>query len=430
MQVILLTANPLCNNPRVIKEATALAQAGFQVTVLGAWLDAGLKHRDQILLQTLPFNYTPVVDWTLDGVTVKLQRLLARVRNKVGALTFQATGIGNAWQFGYAHGALLRAARAMHADLYIAHSEAGMLVGSKLLKDGCRVGLDMEDWFSQDLSPSARRQRPVKMLCQLEEHLLKNGHHSTCPSKAMSAALAIAFDVTPPRVVYNAFPLADRSGITLEPHDRRNHQLASVHWYSQTIGPARGLEDLFAALPHLRTPIELHLRGKPVQGFDEWLAEQVPPAWRDHVHVHDTVANDVLLARIAEHDIGFAGEMTFCKSRDLTVTNKILHYLLAGLAVVASDTAGQREVADLANAATAAEGVAPVVLYPSGDFLALAAQLNQLIESKDRLHRAKEAALAAAKQVFCWEYQVPVLLKSVQAALAADLRTTPNAPKA
>lgn len=430
LAIVLLTANPLCNNPRVIKEATALAQAGYRVSVLGAWLDAGLKQRDQALLQTQSFNYTAVVDWTLDSFMVRLDRQLARVRNKLGALLYQATGIGNAWQFGNTSGALLRAARNARADLYIAHSEAGMLVGSKLLKDGYRVGLDLEDWFSEDLSTEARRLRPNKLLHQLEADLLKNGHHSTCPSVAMRDAFALEFDVAPPAVVYNAFPFADRLGITLVPHDRRNLQLVSVHWYSQTIGASRGLEDLFAALPYLLSPIELHLRGKPVKGFDQWLAGQLPPAWRGQVFVHETVPNDLLLARIAEHDIGFAGEMNFCKSRDLTVTNKILHYLLGGLAVVASDTAGQREVADLANAATAVDGIAPVVLYPSGDFLALAAQLNQFIVSKDRLHRAKEAALAAAKQVFCWENQVPVLLRSVQAALASDISTTPKALEA
>jgi len=428
--VILLTANPLCNNPRVNKEAAALAQAGYQVTVLGAWLDIGLKQRDQALLQALPFIFKPVIDWTLDNFITRLQRQFARARNKLGALFYRATGIGNAWQFGYAYYALLRAARATHADLYIAHSEAGMLVANKLLNEGYRVGLDMEDWFSEDLTPDARRQRPIKVLRQLEANLLKNGHHSTCPSQAMSAVLAMEFDVSAPLVVYNAFPYADRLVITSTPHDRRNLQLVSVHWYSQTIGAGRGLEDLLAALRHLRTPIELHLRGKPVQGFDVWLAAQMPPAWLGQVFVHDTVVNDLLLARIAEHDIGFAGEIPYSQNKDLTVSNKILHYLLGGLAVVASDTAGQREVADLANSTAAKGEVAPVVLYPSGDVLALAAQLNWLIESKERLLKAKVAALAAAKRVFCWENQIPVLLGSVEAALAAGINKPSNALKA
>src|SRR5207244_12822049 len=98
---------------------------------------------------------------------------------------------------------------------------------------------------------------------------------------------------------------------------------------------------------------------------------QIPEGRRRRICVHPLVTNDQLLPRIAEHDIGFAGETTLCRSRDLTITNKILHYLLGGLAVVASDTSGQREVACQAPAA--------VHLYPSGDPGGLGARLNMLL---------------------------------------------------
>jgi len=35
-QITILTGSPLCHNPRVLKEGTALATAGFRVEVLGA----------------------------------------------------------------------------------------------------------------------------------------------------------------------------------------------------------------------------------------------------------------------------------------------------------------------------------------------------------------------------------------------------------
>ena len=111
-------------------------------------------------------------------------------------------------------------------------------------------------------------------------------------------------------------------------------------------------------------------------------------------------------ASIAEHDIGFAGEEKISRSRDLTITNKILHYLLAGLAVVASDTAGQREVAEAAGAA--------VSLYPCGDAAALARELNSLLASPDRLKASKAAALHAAEIHYCWEREVPSLLESIE----------------
>jgi hypothetical protein len=125
--------------------------------------------------------------------------------------------------------------------------------------------------------------------------------------------------------------------------------------------------------------------------------------------VHALVSNTELLSRITEHDIGFAGETTLIRSRDLTVTNKILHYLLAGLAVVASETAGQREVA--------VQAPGGVFLYPSGDAPALAARLNTLLGSADALMRAKSAALAAAEETFCWERQEKALMESIHRAL-------------
>jgi hypothetical protein len=48
--IVLLTGNHLCHNPRAMKEASALARAGFEVEVLGGWYNASLKARDLDLL--------------------------------------------------------------------------------------------------------------------------------------------------------------------------------------------------------------------------------------------------------------------------------------------------------------------------------------------------------------------------------------------
>jgi glycosyltransferase involved in cell wall biosynthesis len=210
--------------------------------------------------------------------------------------------------------------------------------------------------------------------------------------------------------VYNAFPWADRGVLDGCRKDRgATGRKLSIHWYSQTLGPGRGLEDLFAALAAIDADAEIHLRGRPIRDFQDWLSRSVPPSEVGRIFVHDLVPPEELLSRIAEHDVGFAGEMSFCRSRELTVTNKILHYLLAGLAVVASDTPGQREVAGQADEA--------VLLYPSGDAPALAAQFNLLLRSPHALQRAKAAALKAAQDVFCWERQKARLVDSVGRAL-------------
>ena len=103
--------------------------------------------------------------------------------------------------------------------------------------------------------------------------------------------------------------------------------------------------------------------------------------------------------------------MLFRSSRDLTVTNKILQYLLAGLAVVASDTSGQREVAARAPGA--------VRVYPSGDSRSLALAVDGLLSSRETLGRGKAAALEAARRTYCWEQNAEALTQSVRNAVTA-----------
>jgi glycosyltransferase involved in cell wall biosynthesis len=407
--IVILTGNHLCNNPRVIKEGVTLSNAGYAVTVIGAWFDQDLKAQDFELQKLLPFCFERAIDSTDDA----LLRLRLRASIKFGKIAHRFAGVESRSQLGYAYRGLLAASH-QPASLYIAHSELGMDVAANLLRRGSPVGIDLEDWYSEDLLPEARKSRPLRLLRNFEKELLTTCVHATCTSRAMSEALAREFGCPQPTVIYNAFPWSDRESIDGLFKDRTKRCVPSIHWFSQTIGHGRGLDDLLAALPLLKHEAEIHLRGKPVNGFENWLAHRVPELWRGRIMVHDLVTNAELLSRIAEHDIGFAGETTLIRNRDLTVTNKILHYLLGGLAVVASDTAGQREIAE--------QTPGGVFLYPSGDAAALAARLDALLESAGTLRQAKAAALEAAERRFCWERQEQALLESINRALGSPAR--------
>jgi glycosyltransferase involved in cell wall biosynthesis len=126
------------------------------------------------------------------------------------------------------------------------------------------------------------------------------------------------------------------------------------------------------------------------------------------VTVLPPVSNAELLSRIAEHDIGLALESAKIESRDLCVSNKIFQYLQAGLAVIATDTRGQREV--LRPCGDAA------ILLPEASPPALAETINLYSAQPALLARAKKAALLAAKN-FDWEVQKETLLKAAARAL-------------
>ncbi|MCS3703579.1 glycosyltransferase [Salinibacter ruber] len=384
-------------------EADALTSAGYDVTVLGPLFSDELRTEDEELLAD--------VNWT-HRISVDLRRTISgiwtRLRRKAGSwLTRQGWETADA--LGYGVKQTLRQARRENADLYIGHEEVGTWVVWKLEQEGARVGVDFEDWHARDLLPEDRADRPVSLLETVERDLLHRSVHATTTSKVLAKAMADTYDAPKPTVLYNAFPWADREAIDDEICDRDGTGRVSIHWVSQTIGPGRGLDTLCQALWEIETPVQVHLRGECRPDYRSRLDQMFPDEQGHTLHLHELVSPEALLSRIAEHDIGMALEQYEPDSRNLTVTNKILHYLLGGLAVVATDTAGQKEVAEQADGA--------VRLFPADAPAEMAHRLRNLLQSGHQLEKAQEHALRAAREEFSWEQQVPRLLKSVNAAL-------------
>jgi hypothetical protein len=65
----------------------------------------------------------------------------------------------------------------------------------------------------------------------------------------------------------------------------------------------------------------------------------------------------------------------------------------------------------------AAQADGAVRIYRSGDASSLAEELNALLSSMETLRTAQAAALASSRDVFCWEHQAPILVRSVGEAL-------------
>jgi glycosyltransferase involved in cell wall biosynthesis len=410
-RIAIITGFTLAMNPRVLKEATTLRAAGHEVIVIGASLDRTRLVVDQELATRHGFEFRSVVSLSHSGQPDRWRSLAQRIRGRLAGKLYEFSGIQSRFQLGNFVSELLYATKACRADYHIVHLEQALWVGSQLLQTGMPVGIDMEDWYSEDLLPEARRHRPLGLLRDLERQLLQHAAHRSCTSHAMSDALSREFGCSSPAVVYNTFPWSDRARLDGRRVDRRNSTRPSLHWFSQTIGPGRGLEELFQALEYVTPDLEIHLRGQLNATQAAWLRKLVPEPHRDRVFAHPLVPNEELLSRIAEHDIGFAGEMRYCRSRDLTVTNKLFQYLIGGLAVVASDTAGQREIA-----AAAPEAIS---LYPSGNVQALAAQINGLLISPETLGRTRAAALRAAEDKFCWERSSTHFLGLVESAVGS-----------
>ena len=367
-------------------------------------------------------NYTNNKAWKFTGLPGRpnlIEKITEKIRRRIGKGISRLTGQENQWQIGSLSAILWQEARKRKADLYIGHLEEGMWAAEKLRQEGKRVGLDMEDWYSEDLLPEARKDRPIRLLKKLEESLLCHGAYSSCTSEAMADALVKEYSCGRPVVVRNVFPLKDRERLDGKWKDRpgmakwmdRNAPTAarpmespvSIHWFSQTIGPGRGLEILFEVLEGMDGNWELHLRGN-LKGYEDWLEEVCTTGVRQRLTVHGLVSNEELLSRISEHDIGYAGELKAPASRDLTITNKLFQYLQAGLVVAASDTTGQKEVAQ------EAEGT--IQLFPVGSSADLRGAIFKMIRDAGWRKAVRRGAWVLGERL-CWERESEKLVKQL-----------------
>ncbi|MDB4401531.1 glycosyl transferase family 1 [bacterium] len=406
--ICIVTGAHLCRNPRVVKEATALVAAGFDVVVLGPELDRALSPIDGELAAGGGFKHEYVV--RLNGTA--WDRFFFRAVRRVSIELNKRLGLELPDALGYGLRATLKRARTVQAGLTIGHQEVGLWVVSKLADEGLRVGVDIEDWYSEDLLPVAWVGRPRELLRRLEEQVLGSAAHATSTSRAMTEALVGRYACRPPMPIYNSFPWSDRYEMDGVVKDRPDSTGISLYWVSQTIGAGRGLEEVIAAMAMVQQPLELHLRGACSDfewGRIEALSSNDP---RHRIVHHGLVPPAELLSRTAEHDIGLALELDSPRSRDVTVTNKVFHYLQAGIPVIATSTSGQAELA-----ASAADAVQ---VFPISDVESLANCIRAWAENPAALSRAKELAVEAGSGPLRWEAQSERLVASVKQALGSE----------
>jgi glycosyltransferase involved in cell wall biosynthesis len=403
--ILIVTSGPLCRNPRVLKEATSLGNAGFDVTVATIANIERFEIYDRVLLNGAPFRVR-ALDRLPGQPARRLLALVERARSWAARRAI-GSGVERPESLG-PYGALLRLSLSIRADLTIVHTELPFCVGVALQARGRAVATDFEDWHSRDLLPAARRGRPLRLLADAERVLMNRSVYTTAPSDAMAAALREAYGGPLPVVIPNTFPL--------QPEPRRipRNSPPSFFWFSQTIGEGRGLEEFVGGWALSKAPSSICLLGDVSDSFRDTLLGIVPPGRRELMKFLPITSPENLPSVIAEHDIGLALEHGFPESRNLTATNKIFQYLNAGLAVLATPTVGQREVLSMAPGCGE--------LIDLGAPAALADQIDLMLSNPSQLAAMGSAARAAAVLHFSWEKSSPLLIEAVTTAIESHDR--------
>ncbi|MEO8000437.1 MAG: glycosyltransferase [Arenimonas sp.] len=405
--ICIITGSHLWRNPRAVKEADALVEAGFKVTVVGPLISEQDQARDKILLQNRKWQRVASPNLLAPSL-FGYRRFLARVKKRLSILVVRHFGLSLAGSLAYSIGDTIRSAKKLQADIYSCHQEAGLVAFESLSKKGFVCTVDIEDWYSKDLLPEAQKDRPIALLRRLEKLALQNAKVTFTTSQALAVALAAENDSKLPVVLFNAFEWAGRTRMDGQTRDRKNPEIPSLQWFSQTIGPGRGLEELIDAVQLIDRAFELHIRGDGSDVYKQALLSRLPAEKRANIFFHATTDPDALLSRLAEHDIGLALEQSVPASRDLTITNKVFQYLQAGCAVLASKTSGQQD------AQTCFPGA---ISLTDLDPKAIAGALLELLADPVRLEMAKASALEAARTSASWEIAARQLVTIYRDAL-------------
>ena len=385
----------------MLKAADAFAEAGYEVRMISTRHVAWATETDEAIRRTRRWRWT-VVDYDREsarttylksGLRYKAARKLAQVINPT-RLPLQIAASG----FGRVHSELLAAALAEPADLFYGGTTGAIaavaMAARQMSESGTTVpyALDLEDFHSAEQESSAETDLSHRLAERIERDILPGAAFLTTASSAMAAAYNNKYGVQP-ITINNTFPLPDTEPDFSQPPN----ESLRLYWFSQTIGARRGLEDVVRAIGLAGIAAELHLRGNPVSGYLESLqrlATDVAPNLR-LVH-HSPITPDAMIESCRSYDIGLAVEQGFSFNNKIALSNKAFTYLLAGLAVVFTDTPGQRPLAlDLGEAA---------LLYQPGDVAALAEGLKRWAEKRELLQAAKQAAWSAAKRRWHWQH--------------------------
>jgi glycosyltransferase involved in cell wall biosynthesis len=394
-RITVVTSGHLSTCPRMLKAADALAAAGHEVRVVATRHEPWAIEADLDVTSRRHWPLT-VVDYRRDGGGLTYWRSGLRCR----AARAVTAGIGAdrvpfgiaARAFGRVHVELVRAATAAPADfIYGGTSGALAAVADAARRLGVPYALDLEDLHSAE---TAGADAPLvdALARRVERHVLQGAAFLTASSEAIGAAYAAAHGVAP-TLIHNTFPLpaAPPDFVRVDPARLR------IYWFSQTIGPGRGLEDAVTALGRAGAAAELAVRGRPQPGYLEALRDRAAhDAPRVTVVHHEPASPDAMIDLARGSDVGLALEQMTPRNRSLCVTNKAFTYILAGVAVAISDTPGQHALGlDLGRGAA---------LVPPGDVDALAGAFRAWLRDPAALDCAKRSAWQAAVRRWHWEH--------------------------
>ncbi|GAB2983614.1 glycosyltransferase family 4 protein [Mucilaginibacter puniceus] len=402
-KILLITSGQPSLNPRLVKEADALANANYEVTVLYAyWNDWGTKFDEE----QLPDKKWKAIRVGGDPVQKPSIFLLSRILHKAAKSLYKSTGI----QFLAEPAAtrstyfLIQEAKNHKADLYIGHNLGALpaaVIAAKKHKAKC--GFDAEDFHRQEVSDDVNSLH-YKLTKYIEDKYLIQTDYITASSPLITSEYKLLYPNTNIATILNVFPKS--TDVDVKSTNKKGP--VKLIWFSQTVGKKRGIENIIKALQLLNKSFELHLLGNASDTIKTEFVDLAQNTAKS-LFFHPPIAPDKLVEFISQFDIGLACETGFSLNNTMALSNKIFTYLQAGLAILSSDIPSQKQLVEQN------PGIGSV--YENNNIDSLISILSEYEANREMLIHKRQAALKLGQEKYNWENESRVFLNIVNKTL-------------
>lgn len=391
-RVCVVTAGHLSTCPRMLKAADALYEAGYQVRVVSTRHVTWAWAADECVKKQRPWAWQ-VVDY--DRSSARHRQVATGIRFRGAQAAAVAVGprhlplaVGIR---GYSrvHDELVSAIASEAADfVYGGTTGALAAVAAAAHRLGVGFGLDLEDFHSAEQAGDGSALAHA-LAERIESDALPKAAFLTAGSPMIADAYTAKYGLHP-TPIHNTFSMNFAAA-------SNGQRPLRMYWFSQTLGPGRGLDDVISAVGRSGITAELHVRARPIPTYAAHLANRqssVAPLMK--LIFHDPEPPDRMVELAQGYDLGISTEDGAVLNHRLCLGNKIFTYLAAGTPVLLTATPAQAQLAADLGAAAA--------VYEPGNIDALAAILQRWDRDRHLRCVAAQAARAAAERRWHWEH--------------------------
>ncbi len=389
--IVLLSPGQPSTNPRLVKEAICLFNAGYKVTVLYSYWTSWADQPDIELKKE-----NAGINWIRVGGHPKEERskyLYSRFLFKLfkSLIQFWSADYFKKNAVNRTSYALFKKANSVKADLYIAHSLGALPAAIHAAKENrAKAGIDFEDHYSGQWDINTKDYNLYKWI---EDKYITEISFCTAASPLIAEKYKEDYPFLSPVIINNVF-----SKVYLQPEITAYKKDAlKLFWFSQTVGKGRGLEELFQALAKLDKNISVTILGYCDGRVKNEFLQYAKGCGigEGQILFLDPVSPDLIFSIAAQHHIGLALETETTINREICLTNKIFTYLLSGLAIIATDTLAQKQFLDTYSEIG--------YYYTKGNVVELAELILKYQNNFDLMQQHRLSTLKLATEVMNWE---------------------------